>query len=487
MNRPDEPREGDGIVSVLADAPLLAPLSAAFHGEVRTALPDEGPVRAVVVGASLARADGDEPRCVAVLARRARKAARMLAGQRSGVLVCVLSLPGDAPKTGRPPCQALSGFVRCAAAELAFYGVEVRGVILREGDAQGARLVRALAERPSEGSVFLAERPSEGSVFLADGGEVARVGAPAVERELLRVAGRPTTAQVAQAFGAPGPPDMAGRVVIVTGGGGGIGRAVATGLAAEGATVVVADLGCDADGRGRDPGFVEDTAREIVRRGGRAVAVCVDVSRAEECRELVARTVRAFGRVDALCHAAGVVRQALVQDATDEDWEAVLGVHVAGARHLVEACLGPMAERGHGRIVLFSSRSVTGSPGLSTYSAAKGAVLSYARSVAEQVAGSGVHVNVVLPSGRTRASAPQAPNARRRRIELMRARHHGITDPVAYRAAPEQDPENNVAAINWLCGPDAAHGLLVGTGGGRIELYRPGTVDRPAPGGDTGP
>jgi NAD(P)-dependent dehydrogenase (short-subunit alcohol dehydrogenase family) len=270
---------------------------------------------------------------------------------------------------------------------------------------------------------------------------------------------------------------MAGRVVIVTGGGGGIGRAVAAGLAAEGATVVVADLGCDPDGRGRDAAFAETIAREINRRGGHAVAVCADVSRPDECRDLVSHTVRAFGRVDALCHAAGVVRQALVQEATDEDWDAVLGVHAAGARHLAEACIVPMRERGHGRVVLFSSRSVTGSPGLSTYSTAKGAVLAYGRALADELAGSGVHVNVVLPSGRTRASAPRAPSARRRRIELMRARHHGIADPVAYRNAPEQDPENNVAAIIWLCGPGAGNGLLVGTGGRRVELYRPGAVE----------
>ncbi|CCK32394.1 hypothetical protein BN159_8016 [Streptomyces davaonensis JCM 4913] len=471
MKQADQPREGDGIVSVLADEPLIEPLSTAFGGDVRIALPEQGPVRAVVVGASLTTADGDELRCVAAVARRAREAARVLAAQRGGVLVCVLLLPEEALKTGRPPCHSLSGFVRSAAAEQAFYGVSVCGVLMSERE-HGARLIRMLTERPSVAA---------GQVFLVGGGEISRVAAPAVERELLRAAGRPTSAQVAVAFGAEAcgaaSQGTAGRVVIVTGGGGGIGRAVATGLAEEAATVVVADLGCDADGRGRDPAFAEDTAHEITRRGGRAVAICADVSRPDECRELVSQTLRAFGRVDALCHAAGVVRQALVQEATDEDWDAVLGVHVAGARHLVEACLGPMSERGHGRIVLFSSRSVTGSPGLSTYSTAKGAVLAYGHALADRVAGTGVHVNVVLPSGRTRASAPQAPGARRRRIELMRARHHGITDPVAYRNAPEQDPENNVAAISWLCGPGAGNGLLVGTGGPRVELYRPGAVD----------
>ncbi|MEV0633519.1 SDR family NAD(P)-dependent oxidoreductase [Streptomyces sp. NPDC050619] len=472
MKRHHQPREGDGIVSVLADEPLIEPLSAAFGGDIHASLPAAGPVRAVVVGAALTMADGDELRCVAAAARRARGAARLLAGQRGGVLVCVLLLPEDAVKTGRTACESLSGFVRSAAAELSFYGVSVQGVLMAERT-EGARLVHLLTDRPDPAAT--------GQIYLVSGTDVSRVAAPSVERELLRADGRPTTAQVAEAFGAPAEHGLADRVVIVTGGGGGIGRAVATGLAEEGATVVVADLGCDADGRGRDPAFAEETADAITRRGGRALAFCTDVSRPDECRDLVSHAVRAFGRVDALCHAAGVVRQALVQEATDEDWDAALGVHVAGARHLVDACLGPMRERGHGRIVLFSSRSVTGSPGLSTYSTAKGAVLAYGRSLAEQVAGSGVRVNVVLPSGRTRASAPEAPGARRRRIELLRARHHGITDPVAYRNSPEQDPENNVAAISWLCGPQAASGLLVGTGGRRVDLYRPGVVDRSVP------
>jgi NAD(P)-dependent dehydrogenase (short-subunit alcohol dehydrogenase family) len=267
-------------------------------------------------------------------------------------------------------------------------------------------------------------------------------------------------------------------VAIVTGGGGGIGRAVATGLAADGAAVVVADLGCDPDGAGRDLGPAGSVAREIEARGGRALAVCRDVSRPEECAELVEETLQHFGRVDALCHAAGVVRPALVFESTDEDWGAVFGVHVTGAEQLVRCALPAMRRQRRGRVVLFSSRSVAGSPGQTAYAAAKGAVLALGRSLAAELAGTGIGVTTVLPSGRTRASQPDRLSPRRRRIELLRARHHGITDPAAYRAAPEQDPRTNAAMVSWLCGDEAGavSGGVFGTGGWRVEAYRPSGV-----------
>lgn len=520
----ESPLQNDGIVAVLADDPLVASLSSAFGagehviGPPDASPPDEvhrwlqglGRVRAVVAGSALAAAAptraalfaGDELRCVVAAAQRTRAAARLLARRRGGAIVCFVRLPGTAAQADRLACESLSGFVRSAAAELSHYGVSVWGVLVaaehgRTVDgaagpsplAVAAELTRSLTTRP-------AAAPT-GQVYLVTDSGVGRVAAPAVERELLRADHRPSVPQVADALvrelGRPagsrpsGPTEQAGtvadRVVIVTGGGGGIGRAVATGLAEQGAAVVVADLGCDADGRGHDPALAEETARDIVARGGRAVAVCADVSRPEQCRDLVAGAVRAFGRVDALCHVAGVVRQSLVHEATDEDWDAVLDVHVGGAQYLVEACLDPMRRQGHGRIVLFSSRSVAGSPGLSTYSTAKGAVLAFGRSLAARTAGSGICVNVVFPSGRTRASMPDAPSARRRRIELLRARHHKIADPVAYRNSPEQDPENNVPVIGWLCGDEAeaVNGLILGTGGWRVDLYRPSAVARSVP------
>jgi NAD(P)-dependent dehydrogenase (short-subunit alcohol dehydrogenase family) len=453
--------------------------------EIRRAPRSAGPAEVAIVTAD----------SVAELARLARVAVRPLVRRRAGALVCVVRHPPADDPARSALGEAAAAFVRSAAADLDYYGVPVSGVLSvdtdtdTDADADAARLAQVLAE-------VLPTGVGAGEVYLVTGTELARLAPPAVERELVRSDRRLGPAEVADALARslppahrPGPPPGAGaaaRVAIVTGGGGGIGRAVAAGLAAAGAAVVVADLGCDPDGAGRDPGPAAAVARDIEQRGGRAVAVCADVSRPAECVELVEETLRHFGRLDALCHAAGVVRPALVFESTDEDWDAVFGVHVTGAEQLVRSALPALRRHGQGRVVLFSSRSVAGSPGQTAYAAAKGAVLALGRSLAAELAGTGVTVSTVLPSGRTRASRPDRLDARRRRIELLRARHHGITDPAAYRAAPEQDPENNAAAVSWLCGEagGAAAGRILGTGGWHVDLYRPSaaaaTVARPA-------
>lgn len=470
---------GGEMLELLADALAGVPDLTIFPGRPSSSAEDVdrwlqglGDVRAAVV------AGGD----VRELARLARAAARPMVARRRGTLVCLVRHPASADLPGTARCEATAAFVRSAAADLDYYGVSACGVVSVDSDPAAARLARILATGEATAG--------PGEVYLVTGTELGRLAPPAVDRELVRSDRRIGTAEAAAAAarwlgsaraGPParqGGPVLAGRVAVVTGGGGGIGRAVATGLAADGAAVVVADLGCDADGAGRDPGAAEAVAREIEEQGGRAVAVCADVSEEEECRDLVARALHRFGRLDALCHAAGVVRPALVVEFTDEDWDAVFGVHVAGARNLVRSALPALRRQGYGRIVLFSSRSVAGSPGQAAYAAAKGTVLALGRSLAAELAGSGICVNTVLPSGRTRASTPDRVSTRRRRIELLRARYHGITDPLAYRAAPEQDPENNAAMVSWLCSDraGAVTGRIVGTGGWSVQLYRPSTV-----------
>ena len=408
------------------------------------------------------------------LVRLVRDAVRPMVRRRHGRLVCVVPHPPSADLPGTVEVEAATAVVRSVAADLSYYGVAVSGVVEVDDAPAGTQVAGLLAG----GEVDL----GTGEVYLVSRTGLARLAPPAADQVLLRSGHRITTAEAAATLtpwaGASPPRGSGGRVAIVTGGGGGIGRAVAEGLAADGAAVVVADLGCDPDGAGRDPGPAEGVVREIAAQGGQAVAACVDVSQPADCDELVALALRRFGRVDALVHAAGVVRPALVFELTDEDWDTVHAVHVTGARNLVHSALPAMRRQRHGRVVLLSSRSVTGSPGQVAYAAAKGAVLGYARSLAAELAGTGIGVTAVLPSGRTRASAPDRPSTRRRRIELLRARHHGIADPAAYRASPQQDPENNAAMVGWLCGEAAGtvSGRVFGTGGWSVELYRPTTV-----------
>lgn len=458
---------------------------------------DAGDVRAVIME-SLAPAAGlaaggfagrGELLCVRALAQRTRAAARAMVARRSGHIVCVVRHPVSADLPNTAVCEATSAFVRSAACDLRRYGVPVFGiVIVADG---GPEAVRPMAVAAQLAQILTTGHAADlaGEVYLVTSTELGRVAPPTAETELARSDRRLQAAEVASALAAGLDPSdcgpsvrrgtsmagiMTGRVAIVTGGGGGIGRSVATGLAAEGAAVVVADLGCDVDGVGRDPGPARAVADGIQEQGGRAIAVCADVCLPRDCRDLVRRAIEEFGRVDALCHAAGVVREALVLEFTDQEWDSVLDVHVAAAQNLTRSCLEPMRRQGYGRIVLFSSRSVAGSPGQAVYAVAKGAILAFGRSLAGQLAGSGVCVNIVFPSGRTRASMPGPVSARRRRIELMRARHHGIAEPLAYRDSPQQDPDNNAAMISWLCSENAAavSGRIFGTGGWHVDLYR---------------
>lgn len=449
----------------------------------------ENPQRPAIIGQSDRAAAG--LLSLKMLAQRVRAAARHVAARRSGTIVCVLR---DAT-LGCPPdmalCGAVSALVRSAASELAFYGGAVFGIVVaasgsgRDPGPAAGELAHLLSH---------AEAVPSGEVYLISNDELGRVAPAAALRPLVRSEQRLEVAGVAEALAVslnlpgdvPATRDgerMAGQVAIVTGGAGGIGRAVATGLAAQGAAVVVADLGCSADGDGRDLGPARLVADEIRARGGLALAVCADVSSMAECGAVVGAAIREYGRVDVLCHAAGVVRPALIFEFDDADWDTVFGVHVTGAQNLIAICREHMRRGGNGRVVLFSSRSVEGSPGQAVYAAAKAAVLELGRSLAREAAGLDIGVNVVLPNGRTRASMPGQLTARRRRIELMRARHHQISDPVAYRESADQDPENNVPMITWLCGEAAAlvTGHAFGTGGRRIDLYRPAIIEGPLP------
>ena len=200
-----------------------------------------------------------------------------------------------------------------------------------------------------------------------------------------------------------------GRVCIVTGAGRGIGREHARMLADHGASVVVNDLGGSRDGRGVDAGPAEEVVAEIVAAGGRAVANIDDVSDWAGAQHMVEQAIDAFGGLDVLVNNAGILRDRMLVNMTEEEWDGVIKVHLRGtfapARHAA-AYWRERSKQGlanDARII--NTTSISGlyaNPGQSNYGAAKAGIAAFTQIAAQELARYGVTVNAVAPGALTR-------------------------------------------------------------------------------------
>ncbi|MBE8476097.1 SDR family NAD(P)-dependent oxidoreductase [Streptomyces justiciae] len=194
-----------------------------------------------------------------------------------------------------------------------------------------------------------------------------------------------------------------GRVAIVTGAGGGLGRSHALDLAARGAKVVVNDLGGDITGRGAGTGMADQVVREIEEAGGTAVACYHSVATPEGGAAIVRAALDAFGTLDILVNNAGNIRNAPFTDLTPEAIDALLAVHVKGAFYVTQPAFAVMRDKGYGRIVFTSSGAgVFGNREQANYAAAKTALLGLANVVALEGAPHGIKANTILPTAASR-------------------------------------------------------------------------------------
>ena len=252
-----------------------------------------------------------------------------------------------------------------------------------------------------------------------------------------------------------------GRVAIVTGAGRGLGRAHALALAAEGASVVVNDLGSDLHGAGVDASPAALVVEEIVAAGGAAVVSLHDVSDWEQAGEMVRLAIDAFGDLHVLVNNAGILRDRTLANLPEDDWDAVIRVHLKGhaapTRHAVghwrtESKAGRQADRS---VVMTSSiAGLAGNFGQAAYSTAKLGVLALSQVVNVEAGPYGVRSNVVSPGARTRIalSAPGAEN------ELAPV---GDMDPF--------DPANVSPLLVWLATSGCpARGQVFHLTGGRL-------------------
>ena len=183
---------------------------------------------------------------------------------------------------------------------------------------------------------------------------------------------------------------VAGRSVIVTGGSKGIGRGIARVFASAGANVLIVGRGAEA---------LDAAVEEMASLPGEVSGLQTDVADVRGCQEMVRTAVERYGGVDVLCANAGVFPSARLDAMTPEDLEQVLATNFKGMVYAVQACLAPLQESGHGRIVVVSSITgpMTGYPGWSHYGASKAAQLGFIRSAAMELAGRRITINAVLP------------------------------------------------------------------------------------------
>lgn len=278
---------------------------------------------------------------------------------------------------------------------------------------------------------------------------------------------------------------LEGRSAIVTGGGRGIGRTVALLLAEEGASVVVNDLGGSVDGSGASTTPAGEVAKEINDAGGTAVASTDSVAEFDSAGKIVQAALDSFGRLDILVHVAGILRDRMVFNMTEEEWDGVLQVHLYGAFNMVRNTVPHLMEQGYGRIVLFSSGSGLGASGQANYAAAKEGVVGFTRALSRELAEHRITVNAIYPSAASRMTAT-IPESTQQLREQQRAISGQQTAPSVQQTGsilgPEEAraPENNAPKVVYLCTEAAGDitGQVFGTGGWPMTLYSPRHVTK---------
>src|SRR5258707_7904338 len=193
-----------------------------------------------------------------------------------------------------------------------------------------------------------------------------------------------------------------GKVAVVTGSGRGIGRAVAKAMAAHGAAVVVNDLGVTVDGKKEPSTPADEVVAEIKAAGGVAVPNSLDIATVSGGQGVVDHAIREFGKLDILVNVAGILRDRMIFNMSEQEWDDVIRVHLKGHYCTIRPASAHMRERKSGRIINFSSNSALGSPGQPNYAAAKAGILGLTYSCAASLQKYGITVNAIMPGAATR-------------------------------------------------------------------------------------
>lgn len=258
------------------------------------------------------------------------------------------------------------------------------------------------------------------------------------------------------------------KVAVVTGAGRGIGRAEAIALAAQGAKVVVNDLGGEKDGAGAAKGPADEVVAEIKKAKGQAVANYDSVTTIEGAERIIKTALDSFGRIDILVNNAGILRDRMVFNMTQEEWDAVLKVHLYGHFYCTKFACMVMRQQRYGRIINTSSQAGLGNMGQTNYSSAKEGIVGLTRTVARDMGRYGVTCNAIRPRAATRLTiTPELEAA------WKRAQAQGLPTLGDYDELRAMMPEHVAQFVVYLA-TDAAssiNGQVFLVGGNMVALY----------------
>jgi NAD(P)-dependent dehydrogenase (short-subunit alcohol dehydrogenase family) len=269
---------------------------------------------------------------------------------------------------------------------------------------------------------------------------------------------------------------LEGRTAVVTGSGRGIGRAVAMLLAAEGAKVVVNDPGVSLDGSGTDNGPAAQVVEEIRAAGGTAVPNFDSIATVEGGENLVKTALDNWGRLDIVVNVAGILRDRMIFNMSEQEWDDVIAVHLNGHFNTIKPASILMRQQRFGRIVNYSSISgLGGNPGQANYGAAKAGIAGLTRVVARDLGRYGVTCNAIAPGANTRMTASVSDQSRALRAGVSGGGGAGgaAVEDIRRPEMPELRDAEYVAPMTvWLC-TDAAwdvNGKVFHVAGGNVSL-----------------
>ena len=240
------------------------------------------------------------------------------------------------------------------------------------------------------------------------------------------------------------------KVAIVTGAGRGVGKGIARQLAEEGAKVVVVDLGVNVDGTGANQSVAEQVVNEIKESEGIAVACAESVATMSGGENIIQTAIDSFGKLDIVITCAGILRDRMVFNMSEEEWDDVIAVHLKGTFTIVKNACILFRQQRSGRVITFSSTSgLYGNSGQANYGAAKDGIAGFTRVVARDMGRYGVTANAISPSASTRMTTSVPEEARTLRAS------RGITTGTSTTLRGE--PEDIAPFVTWLASDESSH------------------------------